>query len=72
MIVLIKPNFNDHGNSDRWSMKFVLYQFHALLKFDLNEDKLELEYLISNLITTRDFRLDFKDVCRKLERLHVG
>ena len=51
-------------------MKFVLYLFHALLKFDLNEDKLELEYLISNLITTRDFR--FEDVCRKLERLHVG
>ena len=53
-------------------MKFVLYQFHALLKFDLNEDKLELEYLISIVITTRDFRLDFKDVFRKLERLHVG
>ena len=70
MIVLIKPNFNDHGNSGRWNMKFVLYLFHALLKFDLNEDKLELEYLISNLITTRDFR--FEDVCRKLGRLHVG
>ena len=53
-------------------MKFVFYLFHALLKFDLNEDRLELEYLISNLITTRDFRFDFKDVCRKLERLHVG
>ena len=72
MIVLFKPNFNDHGKSGRWNMKFVLYLFHALLKFDLNEDKLELEYLISILITTRDFRLDFKDVCRKLERLHVG
>ena len=72
MIVLIKPNFNDHGNSSHWNTKFVLYLFLALLKFDLNEDKLELEYLISILITTRDFRLDFKDVCRKLERLHVG
>ena len=53
-------------------MKFVLYLFHALLKFDLNEDKLELEYLISNLITERDLRFDFKDVFRSLERLQVG
>ena len=72
MIVLIKPNFNDHGNSGRWNMKFVLYLFHALLKFDLNEDKLELEYLISNLLKKRALRLDFKDVCRNLERFHVG
>ena len=47
MIVLIKPNFNDHGKSGRWNMKFVLYLFLALLKFDVNEDKPELEYLIS-------------------------
>ena len=43
MIVLFKPNFNDHGKSGRWNMKFVLYLFLALLKFD----KPELEYLIS-------------------------
>ena len=72
MIALIKPNFNDHGNSIHWNTKFVSYLFHALLKFDLNEDRLELEYLISNLMTTRDFRFDFKDVGRKLERLRVG
>ena len=49
-----------------------MFLFLSLLKFDLNEDKLELEYLISNLITKRDLRFDFKDVCRKLERLHMG
>ena len=72
MIVLITPNFNDHGNSSHWNTKFVLYLFLALLKFDLNEDKLELEYLISNLMTKRALRLDLKDVCRNLERFHVG
>ena len=71
-IVLFKPNFNDHGNSSHWNMKFILFLFLALLKFDLNEDKLELEYLISNLITKRDLRFNFKDICRNLERLHVG
>ena len=72
MILLFKPNFNDHGNSSHWNTKFFLCLFLALLNFDLNEDKLELEYLISNLITKRDLRFDFKDVCRKLERLHMG
>ena len=72
MIVLIKPNFNDHGDSSHWNTKFVLYLFLALLKFDLNEDKLELAYLISNLTTKRDQRFDFKDVFGSLERFQVG
>ena len=71
MIVLIKPNFNDHGNSSHWNKKFVLYVSCAA-KVGLNEDKLELEYLISNLITKRAVRFDFKDVFRNLERFHVG
>ena len=70
-IVLFKPNFNDHGNSSHWNTEFVLILFLALQKFDLNEDKLELEYLISNLIR-RDLRFNFKDIFRKLERFHVG
>ena len=54
------------------TFNLLFFQFFSLLKFDLNEDKLELEYLISNLITKRDLRFDIKDVCRKLERFHVG
>ena len=49
-----------------------LYLFLALLKFDLNEDKLELAYLISNLTTKRDLRFDLRDVFRNLERFQVG
>ena len=72
MSVLIKPNFSDHGNSSHWNTKFVLYLFLALLKFDLNEDKLEQAYLISNLTTKRDLRFDLRDVFRNLERFQVG
>ena len=71
-LLIIQPNFNDHGNSSHWNTKFVLYLFLALLKFDLNEDKLELAYLISNLTTKRDLRFDLRDVFRNLERFHVG
>ena len=64
--------FNDHGNSIHWNTKFVLYLFLVLLKFDLNEDKLEQAYLISNLTTKRDLRFDLRDVFRNLERFQVG
>ena len=68
MITFSKPTVNDRGNSSIWNTKFVSYLFLALLKFDVNEDKLEVDYLISNLIT----KGDFEDICKNLERFHVG
>ena len=45
--------------------------FLAQLKFDLNEDKSELEYLISGKLNIEKRGLDFEDICRNLERFHV-
>ena len=46
--------------------------FLAQLKFDVNEGKPELQYLISGKLDNEKRGLDFEDVCRNLERFYVG
>ena len=41
--------------------------FLALRDFDSKEDKIEVGYHNYNLMTERDFELDYENICRKLE-----
>ena len=41
--------------------------FLTLRNFDSKEDKIEVEYHNYNLMTKRDFELDYEDICTKLE-----
>ena len=45
-----------------WSDMFL-----TLRNFDSKEDKIEVEYHNYNLMTKRDFELDYEDICTKLE-----